>query len=63
MYRSIFHLFYPNSPYSNGGLIGGGPPMDTRVADLSWNWMEEARQVPRQQAVFYRLNIDKRQVL
>lgn len=41
----------------NGGIEGGGPPLDSRVSDLAWGWPAEAK-VDRQTAAYYRLTID-----
>jgi curved DNA-binding protein CbpA len=41
----------------NGGIEGGGPPLDPRVSDLPWGWAAEAK-VDRQTAVYYRLTAD-----
>ncbi len=46
---------------SNGGLLGGGAPTDSRVADLGWGWATEAR-VGHQSGSYFRLTIDARQV-
>lgn len=42
---------------SNGGIEGGGPPLDPRVIDLTWGWGNEGK-VDRQAAAFYRLTVD-----
>lgn len=41
----------------NGGIEGGGPPLDQRVSDLPWGWAAEAK-VDRQTAAYYRLTAD-----
>lgn len=41
----------------NGGIEGGGPPLDPRVSDLPWGWAAEAK-VDRQTAAYYRLTAD-----
>eukprot|EP01034_Spumella_vulgaris_P042087 gene42087-52172_t len=45
----------------NGGLEGGGPPLDPRVSDLAWGWTIEGK-VDRQNATYYRVNVDSRHV-
>ena len=45
----------------SGVLEGGGAPLDSRISDLAWGWAAEGR-VDRHAAVYYRLNIDSRQV-
>jgi len=41
----------------NGGIEGGGPPLDSRVSDLAWGWPAEAK-VDRQTTAYYRLTVD-----
>jgi hypothetical protein len=41
----------------NGGIEGGGPPLDPRVIDLPWGWGAENK-VERQTAAYYRLTVD-----
>jgi curved DNA-binding protein CbpA len=41
----------------NGGIEGGGPPLDVRVNDLPWGWSAQSK-VDRQNAAFYRLTVD-----
>lgn len=41
----------------NGGIEGGGPPLDPRVTDLAWGWPVEGK-AERQAGVFYRLTVD-----
>lgn len=41
----------------NGGIEGGGPPLDPRVIDLPWGWGAENK-VDRQAAAYYRLTVD-----
>lgn len=41
----------------NGGIEGGGPPLDPRVTDLAWGWPAEGK-ADRQAGVFYRLTVD-----
>jgi hypothetical protein len=45
----------------DGGLEGGGPPLDPRVSDLAWGWSTEGK-VDRQNATYYRVNVDTRHV-
>mmetsp|Transcript_6714 Transcript_6714/g.10144 ORF Transcript_6714/g.10144 Transcript_6714/m.10144 type:complete len:497 (+) Transcript_6714:79-1569(+) len=43
---------------SNGGIVGGGTPLDSRVQDLVWGWSFDGK-VGRQDAVFYRITVDQ----
>lgn len=40
-----------------GGIEGGGPPLDPRVSDLPWGWAAEAK-ADRQTGAFFRLTVD-----
>jgi hypothetical protein len=46
---------------ANGGIEGGGPPVDPRVSDLVWGWGVDAK-VDRQAATYYRLTVEERHV-
>lgn len=41
----------------NGGIEGGGPPLDPRVSDLPWGWAAEAK-ADRQVGAYYRVTVD-----
>jgi hypothetical protein len=43
--------------FRNGGIEGGGPPLDPRVNDLTWGWGADGK-VDRQSGVFFRLTVD-----
>lgn len=56
--------YYHNSSHilRNNGIIGGGPPRDSRVQDLIWGWSYDGS-VDRQGARFFRITVDARQAM